>query len=775
MRRAEKEGRDILYEHEVYEILKGAGVKVPRYTFINKDQRPPAAKEIVLKVVSPYILHKTEAGGVKIVEKDNAQKAIRSMLGSIPRTYAAWIEKNRKKAPVVYQDLKGEALKKAIRKDIIGFLAVEKVDFEKQVGHELLIGLKWDDAFGHVLAYSVGGTRVHFYADELGKENCVSLTATKFADKKIMSDMVRRPFFSKILSGELRGESIVIDEKKMIDTLLAFKDIANTFSDLNSDYYIKEMEVNPFVASKGNLVAIDGNLRFARSDFRKVKKPLHKIKNLLDPETVGIVGVSAKNMTPATVIHRKLLDAGLKKENIMILHPRETKINGCRCFKDLDGLKKHLGKKRLDTFIVGAPAIAPPGANAGDIVKRIITDNIAESMTIISSGFGETSKGKQTSKEIKELLFDMRDKKNDTPLINGPNTIGVKYYNKSTVFTPWGKSSYNGIGKKNVSTVCQSGAFMVMSLSDFAYAVDPPVVVAVGNQIDVTVSEFLEFLMHDKNITVFGLYIEGLQPFDGLCLARTIRKARNAGNDVIIYKAGRTKDGSDATKSHTASTAGSYETFRAIMEEAGAYVASDIEEYHSILTIMSLLSDTVLNRRSGYPQLAGMSNAGFEKCALADATYDIDGTRLFEIATLSEKTKIKVENLFTDKGISDLIDTDKIFDMGPSANDEVFELTQRMLLEDINVDACVFANVPETPSVMTLSGFNDEDINSPDSIIQRMIKIRQIYKKPFVASLESGYKYQPAVDLLIQGGVPVFRHVDLATRYLGRYLRYRMR
>ena len=105
---------------------------------------------------------------------------------------------------------------------------------------------------------------------------------------------------------------------------------------------------------------------------------------------------------------------------------------------------------------------------------------------------------------------------------------------------------------------------MISRLSDLARKVSPLVSVSVGNQIDMSNVDFMEWLLEDdsaqkflaafgercealeeldrekKNIRVFGMYIEGLNDNDGAKLLRLLQKCRDQGKLVFIYKTGRT-------------------------------------------------------------------------------------------------------------------------------------------------------------------------------------------------------------------------------------------
>ena len=131
------ENRTVLLEHEVYRLLEICGLKtVPKTylaipgTAINADILESfPGNRIVLKVVAPTISHKTDVGGVKIVDKDadGVNKSIRSMLTNIPSAYGPWLESHGITPPEIYRKLDGRELSEAVNRDIRGVQITEYV------------------------------------------------------------------------------------------------------------------------------------------------------------------------------------------------------------------------------------------------------------------------------------------------------------------------------------------------------------------------------------------------------------------------------------------------------------------------------------------------------------------------------------------------------------------------------------------------------------------------------------------------------------------------
>ena len=94
---AEKEGRDSLMEHEVYDFLDIIGISSPKHNLVREESEIDDVllvdygskiygSKIVLKVCSPDIMHKPDVGGVRVIESDLYQvmKAYREIMESVP-------------------------------------------------------------------------------------------------------------------------------------------------------------------------------------------------------------------------------------------------------------------------------------------------------------------------------------------------------------------------------------------------------------------------------------------------------------------------------------------------------------------------------------------------------------------------------------------------------------------------------------------------------------------------------------------------------------------
>jgi len=139
--KAKKEKRSLL-ETEAKELLKEYGIPVPDFKLIkSEDEIIGLAKEInfpiVMKIVSPDIIHKTDAGGVKLNIK------------------------NEKEARIAYREIIFEVKKHNKKAKISGVIIVPMV----QKGTEIIIGMMKDPHFGPVIMFGLGGIFVEVLKD----------------------------------------------------------------------------------------------------------------------------------------------------------------------------------------------------------------------------------------------------------------------------------------------------------------------------------------------------------------------------------------------------------------------------------------------------------------------------------------------------------------------------------------------------------------------------------------------------------------------------------
>ncbi len=212
--------KQILTEFESKEILKEYDIPVPDGGLAtSKEEAIEIAEDIgypvVMKVMSPDILHKSDAGIIGLDVKDE--------------------EEIKEK----WDELMDNANGYEPDANILGILINPMID----QGKEVIIGINKDPQFGPVVMFGLGGIFVEILED-------VSFRVAPI-DEEEAEEMMQEIKGYPILAGA-RGEDPV--------DLDALKDIIVKISKLADDLPVKELDLNPVFAYKDRAVAIDARM-----------------------------------------------------------------------------------------------------------------------------------------------------------------------------------------------------------------------------------------------------------------------------------------------------------------------------------------------------------------------------------------------------------------------------------------------------------------------------------------------------------------------------------
>jgi acetyltransferase len=218
---ARQDGRSALLEHEAKRLLSLHGASSTRDAFCTSvDEAVAAAADmggaVAMKIVSPDILHKSDAKGVRLNLKGK---------GDVEKAYARMMKDAKRFKP--------EA-------DIRGVLMSPMVE----PGVEVIIGTKIDDQFGPIIMYGLGGVMVEILKDISFRVLPISRLSAK--------TMIKETKSAPILEG-IRGTS-ACDRKALIHLLLQVSDIIEAYPD------IQEMDLNPVIVHDNGLSIVDARI-----------------------------------------------------------------------------------------------------------------------------------------------------------------------------------------------------------------------------------------------------------------------------------------------------------------------------------------------------------------------------------------------------------------------------------------------------------------------------------------------------------------------------------
>jgi acetyltransferase len=219
--KARAEGRNALLEFEANQLLRLQGVSISQdHLAQSADEAVTLAKdidgEIVLKIVSSDILHKSDAGGVRTKLKSEAD-----------------IRRN-------FDDILQNAKSYKSEADIRGVLVAPMAPS----GVEVIVGTKIDDQFGPIIMYGLGGVLVEILQD-------VSFRVLPIS-RRSARRMIEETKSSRILNG-IRGGT-ACDKKALIELLLTCSELIESYPD------IQEMDLNPVIVHEKGLSIVDARI-----------------------------------------------------------------------------------------------------------------------------------------------------------------------------------------------------------------------------------------------------------------------------------------------------------------------------------------------------------------------------------------------------------------------------------------------------------------------------------------------------------------------------------
>ncbi len=770
-----KDGRHSLLEHENYDLMDLAGLPTGRKVSII---RHPAditqglldkfqGDRVVLKIVAPVIMHKTDVGGVAILVKDvkSVQAAVADMLAQVPERFVGWIAAKGLRLEGSFAGLTGKDLSDAVNRDIRGVMLTNFTGAdEKGFGYEMIVGLQNTREFGPVITAGVGGIDTELVASSMNKGlAAVTGSALEMTPEQFLSKFKSTICYRKIAGLTRAGNRVVADET-LVKMFRALFDMARHFGpDGDSDFILDEFEINPIVFSGGIPSPLDGLSHFRKRPGKPLQKPLRKLTNLLHPKSMAVIGVSAKGLNMGRIILRNIKGQGFDAAHMFVIRPESDEIDGITCVPSIGDLPEI-----VDVLVLAVGADQAPG-----IIEEAAASGKVQSVIIIPGGLGEKSGTEAIVAGMNRAIADSRLRDDNGPLFVGGNCLGIisRPAHYDTLFVPEQKLPKNYDKQPDpVAFLSQSGARMITVISQQS-DMTPQFSISTGNQMDLGISDFLEYMVdHEPEVKVFAVYVEGFRDLGGLKAVRAVKQLTGLGRNVIFYKAGRTAAGRTATSGHTASVAGNYPVCAALMEEAGAMVCDNFTEFNELTRLALALKD----KKVAGTRLAAISNAGYETVGIAD---NIEGEWPLQMAEYIPATCTAIADILKATRLETLVDVRNPMDLTPMGNDDAHEGVIRAQLADPNVDCFLAATVPLTPTQKTLPAgvFGTEDILEDDSYPNRLIRIFRETDKPMIFCIDSGKLYDPMVQMMERAGLVVFRTADLAIRMFAKYIHSRLR
>lgn len=280
------------------------------------------------------------------------------------------------------------------------------------------------------------------------------------------------------------------------------------------------------------------------------------ITSILEPRAVAFVGASTVPTKWGFNILHNIVKAGYAGK----LYPVNAKGGdwfGRPLYSRLADVPRP-----VDLAVIVVPKEAVP-----DAVRECIAARIPAAV-VVTAGFGETgAAGKAREQDLVAMA------RAGGIRLMGPNTMGFFSGYPSPL-----QAVMTGAALKagHVAIVAQSGN-LGSSITDrfLRRQIGVSRLISSGNEADLTIEDYLEYLETDEQTRVVCLYVEGLR--QGRRFLEVSRRV-SARKPIILLKGGTGEAGARAALSHTGSLTGSYEVFRSMCRQANVVLADTMDE-----------------------------------------------------------------------------------------------------------------------------------------------------------------------------------------------------
>ena len=570
---ARAEGRAQLTESEAKRILRAVGLAVPREALATSATEAAAAAArlgfpVALKIVSPDIAHKSDAGGVQLGLGDASavRDAYRTMLESVRRHHP--------------------------RAKLRGVVVQEMVEG----GIETIVGIANRPPFGPVVAFGLGGVFV-----EALRDVSFRLAPVDEADAAEMLDEIRG---AAILRG-FRGRPAA-DRAALARAISALSRLA-----VERAGDIEALDVNPLSVRGDRLVALDARVTLAPERPPRPTPPrlAHGLRAVLAPRSVAVLGASANPDKLGHVLLKNLIVNGFPGP-IHPIHPDAGEILGRRCYRSLRDVPGE-----VDAVFVLLPAPLVPAVFEECRAKGV------GAAVVISAGFAEAGEdGARAQRELEALVHRTGVR------CVGPNTVGLvntdaRLFASFVLFERWEPGPIALAGQSGIFAGALADELMERRVQRLGIGTS----LAFGNKIDLDETDFLDWAWRNPRVTVIALHLEALsEPRRFLALANRVR----ADKPVVVLKPGRTETGARASASHTAALALDDTLVDHAFRQYGVLRAGDLEEFVELMKALSYqppprgsrVGVVTFSGASGVMAADELAEHGFTLPALAAAT-----------------------------------------------------------------------------------------------------------------------------------------------------------
>lgn len=371
----------------------------------------------------------------------------------------------------------------------------------------------------------------------------------------------------------------------------------------------------------------------------------HRLDPLLRPVSVAVVGASETTDSMGEWSLKNLLRGGFRGD-IYPVNPGYAEVQGIRCYPNIADIPASpelfifsVGDYRLEAVLDEAIAA---GAKAAVLMSTLFID------------------GDKTPPLKERILGKIKE---SGLIVCGANGMG--FYNVRDHVWACGFDSSMHEGPGNVALISHSGSGM-SGLIDSEERLRINFAVSTGNELDVTMDEYLDFVLDLPETNAVGLFVETARNPEGFqaALAKAVRK----DIPIVAIKVGRTEEAARLAVSHSGAMAGDDAAYEALFDKYGVQRVHDMDELANTLILFAELP------RVGVGSLVSLHDSGGERQLMVDLADEA----AVPLTVLSDETVAKLENVL-DPELPAVNPLDAWSRGGPNARDQMADSLAAMM------------------------------------------------------------------------------------------------
>lgn len=299
----------------------------------------------------------------------------------------------------------------------------------------------------------------------------------------------------------------------------------------------------------------------------------HALESFFWPDSIALIGAApaAQNSTRSQML--RLLRRNGYRGAIYPINPSYTDIDGLPCYAAIDRIGR-----APDLALIAVPATLVPG-----IVAECAAAGTRNAI-VMSSGFAEEGESGRA------LQWKLRNTAARTGMrIAGPNCQGLynSIGNIAATFTPTvdrkdGHVAPFAVSARRIGVISQSGGIgFSLFARGYGAGLQFSYVVSTGNEADITLSDCLDYMVHDRRTDAVMIFLEAVR--DAGRFMAAAEAAQRAKKPIVAVKIGRSAAGVRAAASHTAALTGWHTAYRAVFDRYGIIAAEHPDEAVAIV------------------------------------------------------------------------------------------------------------------------------------------------------------------------------------------------